>query len=71
MYMEKKRNKEFLLKEPLKEGEIIDTDDLRNFDGKQIVYTINSKKRHVWIWSAEPDKGKSTFLRHLCEKYRA
>jgi hypothetical protein len=28
------------------------------------------KKRHYWIWSAEPNRGKTTWLRMLDTKYK-
>jgi hypothetical protein len=28
------------------------------------------KRRHYWIWSVKPDKGKTTWLKSLEKKYK-
>ena len=30
-----------------------------------------AKRRHVWIWSAGPDTGKTTYANHLVKTYKA
>ena len=38
----------------------------------EIPSNVQDKKRHYWIWSKEPNAGKTTkFLIPLSEKYRA
>lgn len=43
-----------------------------NWDGLDLpVYPITEKKRHYWLYSTQPNKGKSTFLDGLNSEYRA
>lgn len=30
---------------------------------------IETKQRHIWVWSASPNKGKTTFLKALASQY--
>lgn len=35
------------------------------------VFPLSEKKRHYWLWSDEPNLGKSTYLQKLSSMYRA
>ena len=37
----------------------------------QILFLQDTKLRNYWLWSSTPDKGKSTFLKNTCAKYKA
>lgn len=58
-----------------KEDEFIDPrddlpSDLPNTWLKRLPVDLDNKKCHYWIWSAEPNKGKTTFAVNLLEKFR-
>ncbi len=49
---------------PICEGTIPNTFDI------EMPILIGEKKKHYWLWSQEPNQGKTLFLKSLDEKYK-
>lgn len=70
-YKQLQHHEEFLKRPKLKDGDIIPATQLKNLPMEGIEFRTDQKCRHYWLWSEKPDKGKSTFLKFVCETYRA
>lgn len=38
---------------------------------ERVLPIVTGKKKHFWIWSTQPNRGKTTWLRDIADKYRA
>lgn len=73
-----KKAKEFLeeyyidLENEKKNQEKIDLgEELENNWNLNLTFNLESKQCHFWIWSKEPNRGKTTWLNSLYQKYRS
>lgn len=44
-------------------------EDLPEYDGQVFKWDADVKQTHLWLWSMQSDKGKTTWARSLAEKY--
>lgn len=36
----------------------------------EIMPIVDGKQKHYWVWSREPNRGKTTWLKEMASKYR-
>lgn len=51
-------------------NQLVECKDIVPNTWDQIMPLLTTKQRHYWIWSDEPNKGKTTWLNEMASTFR-